>query len=274
MLDMWTDVFAVVGSRTTGTKAGTYVIVAPDWSGPLPNGVTKIEAPTSVIWIIGRTQTNGPADYDNVHRIQDGYKLTPLSQWGQDYTPLTNMPVDPFVDNKTPPLVQANGLDGVAMLTRLADLLIKYPPHPNDYPILLRLRALGLEPGKPFDATKLDTQTTAIINDAAKDMLKYMPEVMPKQGIKVHGWNIGLENMGTYGTSYMRRATIAMGGLGANLPEDAVYPVAFVDGDGHPRSKQIAARIRGLSPISMRKMLMPTRDLNRTKRAIQCPLWG
>jgi hypothetical protein len=234
MLDMWTDVFAVVGRRTTGTKVGTYVIVAPGWTGPLPDGVKKIEAPTSTIWIIGRTQTNGPSDYDNVHKIQDGYKLTPLSQWGTEYTPPKNMPVDQSVDNKTPPLTQANHLDGVAMLTRLADLMIKYPPHPNDYPMLFRLRALGIEPGKPFDAGKLDPQTIADINDAAKDMLKYMPEVMPKQGTMVNGWNIGLENMGTYGTSYLRRATIAMGGLGANLPEDAVYPVAFVDGSNNP----------------------------------------
>jgi hypothetical protein len=234
MLDMWTDIFAVVGSRTTGTKAGTYVIVAPGWTGPLPIGVTKIEAPTSAIWILGRTQTNGPSDYDNVQKIQDGYKLTPLSHWGTEYTPSKNMSVDPSVDNATPPLTQANNLDGVAILTRLADLMIKYPPHANDYPILFRLHSLGIEPGKPFDAGKLDAQTIAIINDAAKDALKYKAAVMPKQGTMANGWNIGLENMGTYGTSYLRRATIAMGGLGANLPEDAVYPVAFVDGSKKP----------------------------------------
>jgi len=56
---------------------------------------------------------------------------------------------------------------------------------------------------------------------------------MTKSGDKVNGWNIGRENMGTYGTSYLRRANIAFGGLGANLPEDAVYPVAFIDGDGN-----------------------------------------
>ncbi len=122
------------------------------------------------------------------------------------------------------------------MLTRLADLLSKYPPHANDYPILFRLRAVGIEPGKPFDAAKLDPATISIINKAAKDTLEYMPVAMTKNGDKVNGWNIGRENMGTYGTSYSQRANIALGGLGCNLPEDAVYPVSFVDGEGKPLS--------------------------------------
>lgn len=240
MLDMWTDVFTVVGSRTTGTKAGTYAIVPPGWSGTLPEGVTPIVAPTPMLWILGRTQTNGPSDYTNVHKIQDGYKLTPLSQWGsqggKDYTPPTNVPIDPTVDNTTPPLVQVNKLDGVAMLTRLADLMTKHPPHPNDYPILFRLQKFGIEPGKPFDAKSLDPETIAIINKAAQDALAEMPAAMRKAGAFINGWNIGTENMGTYGTSYKRRAFVALGGLGCNLPEDAVYPTAFVDGEGQPLS--------------------------------------
>jgi len=134
MIDMWTDVFAMVGSRTTGTKAGNYAIVAPDWSGSLPEGAVKIVAPTSAIWILGRTQTNGPTDYANVHKVQDGYKLTPLSQWGKDYAPPKDLAVDAAIDNKTPPTFQVNNLDGVTMLSRLADLMTKYPPHPKRLP--------------------------------------------------------------------------------------------------------------------------------------------
>src|SRR5262245_36316593 len=70
MLDMWTDVFAVVGTRTTGNKSGTYAIVGPGWTGTLPSGVEKIVAPTPVLWILGRTQTDGMADYPNVHKVQ------------------------------------------------------------------------------------------------------------------------------------------------------------------------------------------------------------
>src|SRR5215467_256544 len=76
MLDMWTDVFANPGKRTTGTAAGDFVLVAPGYDGETPAG-TVIEAPTPWLWVIGRTQTNGPGDYDAVHTVQDGYAVTP-----------------------------------------------------------------------------------------------------------------------------------------------------------------------------------------------------
>jgi hypothetical protein len=127
-------------------------------------------------------------------------------------------------------------LDGVAMLSQLAALFGKYSPHANDYPMLFRLSALGLEPGKPFDTSKLDPATITAINTAAKDALAELPVAMRRLGKNVNGWNIATENIGTYGTSYQQRAVIALGGLGANLPEDAIYPTAFVDGDGQPLS--------------------------------------
>ncbi|HEY4143076.1 MAG TPA: DUF1254 domain-containing protein [Pseudolabrys sp.] len=239
MLDMWTDVFSVVGSRTTGTKAGNFALVAPGWNGTLPTGMTKIVAPTPTIWILGRTQTNGPADYDNVHKVQDGYRLTPLSQWGRSAARPASVQTDPAIDTKTPPLVQVNKMDGVAVLSRFASLMTKYPPHTNDYPILFQMRQIGLEPGKPFDVSTLDPALVKTINAGAKDALADLEQSGKSgAGIGTHanGWFYQTNTVGTYGTAYKLRGVATLIGLGVNLPEDAVYPAGFVDGEGKPYS--------------------------------------
>ena len=70
MLDMWTDVFASPGWRTTGTHAANFLVTPPAWTGDIPSGMTRISAPTPFVWIIGRTKTDGPQDYDAVHRYR------------------------------------------------------------------------------------------------------------------------------------------------------------------------------------------------------------
>ena len=110
MLDMWTDVFASPGWRTTGTKAGNFLLVPPGWNGKVPATFTRIDAPTPYAWIIGRTKTDGPADYEAVHAIQKGYKITPLSGWGKPPVAI-KAKIDPSVDIKTPPKKQVE-LDG------------------------------------------------------------------------------------------------------------------------------------------------------------------
>ena len=106
MLDMWTDVFASPGWRTTGTQAGNFLVTPPGWNGEVPSGMTRIDAPTPLVWVIGRTKTDGPRDYDAVHKIQADYKVTPLSEWGQSSAPprLTVEPL-PLDSIRPPPLL-------------------------------------------------------------------------------------------------------------------------------------------------------------------------
>src|SRR5690606_21524482 len=101
MLDLWSDVFASPGKRTTGTGPQTFAIVGPKWEGQLPEGVELIRAPTSMGWLIGRTQTNGKADYGAVHKFQDGLTAVPLSSHGKPYTPPRGT-VDPKQDRTAP----------------------------------------------------------------------------------------------------------------------------------------------------------------------------
>ena len=106
MLDMWTDVFANPGKRTTGTGAQTFVVTAPGYTGDLPAGATPIAAPTPHVWVIGRTQTNGPADYAAVNAFQDGLRITELAG------PSTFV-IDESVDTTTEPLRLVDDLSAV-----------------------------------------------------------------------------------------------------------------------------------------------------------------
>ena len=134
LLDMWTDVFACPGKRTTGTGAGHFAIVPLGWTGDLPEGVERIASPTPYVWICGRTQTNGPADYEAAHRVQDAYTITPLSQWGKAPQPVA-APIDPSVDMTTPPLDQVNGMSGADFFRvrrRVAEAAPAAPHRPTD----------------------------------------------------------------------------------------------------------------------------------------------
>jgi hypothetical protein len=229
MLDMWSDAFAVPGKRTTGTAAASWAVVPPGWSGKLPAGVERINAPTPYVWIIGRTQTNGPKDYAAVHKVQDGYRIAPLSQWGKTATPV-KVQIDPSVDMKTPPLRQVNDMPAEKFFAYGAELMKVNPPHLTDWSTLARLKRIGLEPGR-FDASKINRE--ALARGAAAG-LKLMQDKLPTLARVANGWQMNTDAMGVYGDYYLKRAIVAMVGLGANQPEDAIYPLAVSDADGKP----------------------------------------
>jgi hypothetical protein len=231
MLDMWTDVFASPGKRTTGTMTGNFAIALQCWNGTLPAGVSRIDAPTPYVMIVGRTQTNGVSDYDAVHKVQDGYRITPLSQWGKEAQkpPIT---YDPTIDMKTPPLVQVNSMPASTFFTYAAEVIKKNPPHITDEPLVAQMKSIGIEPGKSFDFEKLDPATQMALEKATVDGLEMINESIPIIGKVVNGWSMNTNTMGVYGNYYLKRAVIAMIGLLANLPEDAIFPQLLVDANG------------------------------------------
>lgn len=227
LIDMWSDVFANPGKRTSGTGEQHYVIVAPRYSGDIPDGAQVIEAPTPYVWIIGRTQTNGPADYPAVHVVQDGYQLTPLGQ-------VPAFEIDPTADIKTEPLTIVNSMSAPDYFACAAELLKVNPPHSTDFSQLARISGLGIEPGKSFDANAFDADQLAEIEAGRKVALQDMVASLPTLGRSVDGWTIITDLIGVYGNAYFRRAVVTLVGLGANPPEDAVYPLVTADADGDP----------------------------------------
>jgi hypothetical protein len=233
MLDMWTDVFASPGWRTTGTQAGDYAVVPPGWNGSLPAGVVRIDAPTPYVWIIGRTKTDGPVDYDAVHKIQDGFKITPISRWGMIAAAVSGA-VDPGIDMKTSPKVTVDTMPAAKFFAYAAEILKLQPPHITDEPILAQMRRIGIERGKSFDIDKVDPAIKAAMEAAPKEAGKLMAWKLASLARVVDGWSMNTDTMGVYGNYYLKRAVVAQLGLGANLPEDAIYPINLADQTGKP----------------------------------------
>ncbi len=243
MLDAWTDVFASPGWRTTGTQAQTFLIAPQGWRTDLrdraieefklPKDTQRIDAPTPYIVIIGRTKTDGPPDYDAVHKIQAGYTVTPLSQWGKPPQPVT-VKVDPSVDMKTPPKIQVDTMPAGRYFAYAAELLKVNPPHITDQPMIAQLKKIGIQPGKSFDFDKADPAIQKALVSAREDAQQLMEWKIPTIARVANGWSMNTDTMGVYGNYYLKRAIVAQVGLGANLPEDAIYPLNLGDETGKP----------------------------------------
>jgi hypothetical protein len=233
MLDMWTDVFASPGSRTTGTEAASFLVTPPGWTGAVPNGLIRLAAPTPYVWVIGRTKTDGPPDYEAVHKIQAGYNVTPLSRWGRTPEPVT-VKIDPGVDMKTPPKVQVDTMPAAKYFTYAAELLKLHPPHGTDQPIIAQMKRIGIEPGKSFDFDKLELAVRNAVESTPEDARQLMNWKLATLARVVNGWSMNTDTMGVYGNYYLKRAIVSQFGLGANLPEDAIYPLNLGDNTGKP----------------------------------------
>lgn len=226
MLDGWTTVFQVPGKRTTGGRAQSYAITGPGWQGTIPEGVTEYKSPTSLVWILGRIYCTGTQeDYKAVHDLQDQCKLVPLSSYGKDWTAPPGQ-VDPSIDMKTPVRDQVNRMDAVEYFTLLAELLKTNPPSAADAAIVPKLAEIGIVPGNDFDKSKLDARFTRRIPQIAFGRIMLHFKYSDGDVKDISGWGYTTKT-GVYGTEYLQRALVTAVGLGANRPQDAVYPTSL-----------------------------------------------
>ena len=230
MLDGWTDVFQVPGKRTTGTGAQTFAITGPGWSGELPKGVTEYKSPTGLVWLLGRIYSTGtPEDYKAVHALQDKMSAVPLSSWGKPYTAEPGK-VDAAIDMKTAVREQVDKLDANAYFKLLAELMKTNPPNADDAPMVAKMAKIGLVPGQDFDPAKLDPAVAKGLakapEPAQKQIMAWLKEGIAAGDFKLeNGWAFSTK-VGVYGTSYLQRALVTAIGLGANRPQDAIYPTS------------------------------------------------
>lgn len=230
MLDGWTNVFQVPGKRTTGTGPQTYAITGPGWQGKLPEGVQEYKSSTAIVWLLGRIYCTGtPEDYAAVHKLQDEISLVPLSAYGKPYTPPPGK-IDPSINMEIAVRDQVNALSAGEYFNLLAKLMKDNPPASADKPMLEKMAKIGILPGQPFDSSKLGPvaqEAFSLVPKIANEkIMLWMKEGIVAGDMKLeNGW-VFTTKAGIYGDNYIQRALITAIGLGANRPEDAVYPTS------------------------------------------------
>ncbi len=236
MLDAYSNVFVSPGKRTTGTEAGNYLISNASWNGTVPDGIKEhFKAPTDLIWILGRIQCNGKEDGEKVViPIQKKLKLTPLSSWGKEYSEPKGT-VDPTVPKEDPNNYVLNL--PIDQFFNLANkLMVANPPKPEDKPAMEKFAKLRVGSNAKFDLSKFDAATQSAMKDIPKKVYAAFDKQLAEPQKLINGWNIIMKGMGSYGTDYAMRAFVTYVGLGANLPQDAVYPSNSLDQEGKPYS--------------------------------------
>jgi hypothetical protein len=142
--------------------------------------------------------------------------------------------IDPSVDMKTPPKIQVDTMPADKYFTYAAELLKVNPPHLTDQPILARMARIGIVAGKSLEFGKLDPavqKALATVPEEAQQLMKWKVATLARV---VNYWSMNTDTMGVYGNYYLKRAIVAQLGLGANLPEDAIYPMNLADEAGKP----------------------------------------
>ena len=232
LIDAWNGVPSAPGSRTHGGKAANYVIVGPNWKGKLPKGMEVLKSPTTITLIGGRTYCSGPSDYTAVNDLQDQYKLTPLSQWGKNYTPPEMVPLKEGFDGTKLVNQQIMMMSPEDFFKNLNRLLVDNPAYKTDKEILQRIKAIGIEPGADFSLTNFDAEVVTAIHEGYAIGQKEMMAGLSHLGDRVNNWSLTYD-MGRFGTRYAYRATWTLVGVGGNVLEDAFYPNTPIDSEGN-----------------------------------------
>ena len=231
-IDAWNGVPAAPGSRSQGGKAANFVIAGPNWKGGFPEGMEVIKSPTTLTMIGGRTYCSGASDYAAVNALQDKCTLTPLSQWGKDYTPPNNVPLKEGFDGTKLVNQQVMGMSAEQYFKTLNRLLVDNPPYESDSEIMGRIASLGISPGADFSSGAFSPEVAEAIEDGYALGTQEMMAGIRNLGESVNNWSLTYD-MGRFGTRYAYRASWTLIGVGGNLMEDAFYPNTMVDSEGN-----------------------------------------
>ncbi len=237
-IDAWTNNFAYVGRRATGTGAGSFLIVPPGWPGQPGGGQAVIESPTRVATIVGRWACDGPADLGSVQALQRELSL------------------EPAASAASPSGVPAPGAarPELAFFEQLRTWMRAFPPGQPDQAYQQRFAPLGLlDPSSPYADPPAELASALTVG--AGHAKQQIETALKSGGLApvVNGWTLtyhmfdyNLDHLGP-GTlsgpawrmadrqvSYLARALAARAGLWGNHGYEAAYPMTYIDADGDP----------------------------------------
>lgn len=245
-LDFYTNNFAYIGRRTTGTREGDYLVIGPNYKGETPRGLPVIKSPTNAVWLISRFLIDGPKDLSNVHELQNQLSITSLSSWMGREPGNTRA-------KQTKTLIRPNPEDPFNHFTVANLALTENPPPRSEKPLIQEFKKIGVGPGQIFDPKRFsDTERGEILLgiEQAKEELKAISVQRPRSNT---GWLVPGPDLGRYGTKYKLRAFVAVFGLGALTREEAMYFSTNIDEDRkhlHGRNRYVIRFVKdGLPPV-------------------------
>jgi hypothetical protein len=230
----WGEIFETSSPRNSGTRAGHLGFVSPRWHGGLPAGMKPITAPTETVWIHGLFEARGPEDIEMVHRLQDQFRLSALSDWDKPPIP-HGIPFRMDVDLKNSPQEQVEGFDARAFFTRLSRLMRKNPAQAKDAEIIAQFAQIGFFPSEDFAFEMLPPSTAQAMHRAITAAQKRIAAAgkMSGRGKTVNNWSLHVHPAGAEG-SYLDRAASARTGVFAARAEDILCFHTSVDQLGEP----------------------------------------
>ena len=224
VLDAWTNTAAVLEAP------GLYAITRSDWQGELPEGVQRIDVPTTRVWTIARIVLSGQEDLPNVRAIQDKMQLMPLSAYQMDSWTAPAGTYDPAYDFV--PVQHVLALSPQEFFDTANQLMETNPPAAADAPVLRELAALHVGPGEKFDDKALGLFSGLRWKLMLLQLKGKLKAEAANYAQQMGQWIYYGDPIGDFGTAYTYRAMVALMGLGANTTDVAIYPKTDVDSTG------------------------------------------
>jgi hypothetical protein len=245
-LDLFTNNFAYVSHRLHGGEPPTHMIVGPGWTGDPSSEVKLVRAPTNSVWLLGRLLVDGPEEVDRVRILQARVLLETPDQRNERriletrelMRQRTVVPPEPVAD--WPAAHPAEPFDLFEVTMRA---LGESPLSERERAVFEGFAPLKLRPGRKFDLRAFSESERRTILAGIEQGKSDTRSAASRYGKTVDGWTYGERHLGNFGDDYLYRAHMALTGLAALEPAEAVYLSCNADATGRPLSGANAYRL-------------------------------